>query len=112
MGGGLTEARGRQRPSGDLAADTVPSVGNAGAVMSNETAGGIESFQQTRHGTLLGLSARALETDALFVSGLQRYEDPSAVRFGRPSPRRSVRSAAQVAPVGWRRRLAIIRRRR
>ena len=62
--------------------------------------------------TLLGLSARALETDALFVSGLQRYEDPSAVRFGRPSPRRSGRSAAQVAPVGWRRRLAIIRRRR
>jgi hypothetical protein len=51
--------------------------------MSNETAGGIESSQQTRHGTLLGLSARALETDALFVSGLQRYEHPSASQVRR-----------------------------
>ena len=36
----LTEARARQRPSGDLARGTIPSVANTRAVMSIGTAGG------------------------------------------------------------------------
>jgi len=70
-------------PAGISPRARVPSTANARAVMSNETAGGIKSIQQTRHGALLGLSTRALETDALFVSGLQRYEDPSASQVRR-----------------------------
>ena len=52
---GLTKAQARDRYGDDVATGTFPWVANARAVMQNETAGGVKSIHETRHGALLGL---------------------------------------------------------
>jgi dihydrolipoamide dehydrogenase len=52
---GLTEAEAREQYGDDVAVGVFPWVGNARAVMQNETVGWVKSIHETRYGELLGL---------------------------------------------------------
>src|SRR6266702_3792099 len=52
---GLTEAEARQQYGDDVAVGKFPWVGNARAVMQDETVGWVKSIHETRYGELLGL---------------------------------------------------------
>ena len=52
---GLTEAEAREQYGDDVAVGKFPWVGNARAVMQDETVGWVKSIHETRYGELLGL---------------------------------------------------------
>jgi dihydrolipoamide dehydrogenase len=52
---GLTEAEAREQYGDDVAVGRFPWVGNARAVMQDETVGWVKSIHETRYGELLGL---------------------------------------------------------
>jgi dihydrolipoamide dehydrogenase len=52
---GLTEAQAREQYGDDVAVGRFPWVGNARAVMQDETIGWVKSIHETRYGELLGL---------------------------------------------------------
>ncbi|HJQ50937.1 MAG TPA: dihydrolipoyl dehydrogenase [Gaiellaceae bacterium] len=52
---GLTEAQAREQYGDDVAVGRFPWVGNARAVMQDETVGWVKSIHETRYGELLGL---------------------------------------------------------
>jgi dihydrolipoamide dehydrogenase len=52
---GLTEAEAREQFGDDVAVGQFPWVGNARAVMQDETTGWVKSIHETRYGELLGL---------------------------------------------------------
>ena len=52
---GLTEAEAREQYGDDVAVGKCPWVGNARAVMLDETVGWVKSIHETRYGELLGL---------------------------------------------------------
>src|SRR2546423_612870 len=52
---GLTEAEAREQYRDEVAVGKLPGVGNARAVMQDETVGWVKSIHETRYGELLGL---------------------------------------------------------
>src|SRR6188508_2837776 len=78
-GVGLTEAQARERHGDDVAVGVFPWVGNARAVMQNDTVGWVKSIHETKYGELLGLVMVGPHVTDLIEAGTVAIDAESTV---------------------------------
>jgi dihydrolipoamide dehydrogenase len=76
---GLTEAQAREEYGDDVAVGRFPWVGNARAVMQNETVGWVKSIHETRYGELLGMVMVGPHVTDLIEAGTVAIDAESTV---------------------------------
>jgi dihydrolipoamide dehydrogenase len=76
---GLTEAEAREQYGDDVAVGKFPWVGNARAVMQDETVGWVKSIHETRYGELLGLVMVGPHVTDMVEAGVVAIEAESTV---------------------------------
>jgi dihydrolipoamide dehydrogenase len=76
---GLTEAEAREQYGDDVAVGRFPWVGNARAVMQDETVGWVKSIHETRYGELLGLVMVGPHVTDMVEAGVVAIEAESTV---------------------------------
>jgi dihydrolipoamide dehydrogenase len=76
---GLTEAQAREEYGDDVAVGRFPWVGNARAVMQDETVGWVKSIHETRYGELLGLVMVGPHVTDMIEAGVVAIDAESTV---------------------------------
>ena len=76
---GLTEAEAREQYGDDVAVGRFPWVGNARAVMQDETVGWVKSIHETRYGELLGLVMVGPHVTDMIEAGVVAIDAESTV---------------------------------